>query len=143
MKVLHLAPGSKYDLWVMCEDDDTCQVMEFLEGVSAEHPDLVEAIVVLFDVIPNEGPPLDDPRRAKMLYRNIIFELKADKDLPRREHLGLRVAFFFDGSVIVCTNAFFKSRGTPEEELEQALLERSRYYEGKDELEFVLEESAW
>jgi hypothetical protein len=138
MKVLHLTKGRKYDIWAMCSDDDTCQVLEFLRAVPVEHTDLVETIAaLLYEVAPHEAPPLDDPRRAKMLYRDLIYELKADKDLPRRKHLGLRIAFFFDGSVLICTNAFLKSRGTPQAELDKALLERARYYEGKHELEFV------
>ena len=138
MKVLHLAAGRKHDVWAMCGDDGTCQVLEVLRAVPDEHRDLVETVLaLLYEVTPTDGPPLHDPRRAKMLYRDLVYELKADKDLPRRKHLGLRIAFFFDGPIIVCTNAFLKSGGTPQAALDTALLERARYYEERHEREFV------
>jgi hypothetical protein len=80
MKVLHVAFGSKYSVWAMCADDGTCQVMEKLEEVSQDHLDLVEPVFALLsEVVPNEGPPLHDEYRAKMVYRDVIYELKADK----------------------------------------------------------------
>jgi len=144
MKVLHLAKGRKYYVWAMCDDDDSCQVLETLKAVNMEHPDLVETITaILYEVVPDEGPPLDG-YRAKMLHRDILYELKADKDVTRRKHVGLRIAFFFDdfsdGPVVVCTNAFCKhGSSTPETDLDTVLVLRARYFEEKDELEFVTE----
>lgn len=112
--------------------------MEKLEEVSEDHLDLVEPVLALLhEVVPNEGPPLDDEYRAKMVFRDTIYELKADKTV-NREHLGLRVMFFFSDSdqAVVCTNAFTKSGNTPPEELDTALCERSRFYEEHDQLEF-------
>jgi hypothetical protein len=144
MKVMVLAEGRKYDVWGMCTDDERCQVLELLPEVGEEHPDLVSTMMALLrGVVPDEGPPLYDEFRAKMLYRDVLFELKADKDLPRRKHLGLRVAFFFvneftGGPVVVCTNAFTKhGSSTPQEYIDYALSERSRFYQEIDELEFV------
>lgn len=146
MKVLHLAHGRKYDVWALCNDDEVCQVLEALQRISAEHSDLIATITaLLLEVVPNEGPPLDDPRRAKRLFRDLLYELKADKDISRRQHVGIRIAFFFDefygGDVVICTNAFPKTgTNTPEEALDMALRERARYFEEKDHLEFVTEE---
>jgi hypothetical protein len=143
MKVLYLAPGRKYDVWALCNEEEVCQVLEELQRIGGQHPDLVEAIMaLLLEVVPNDGPPLDDPRRAKRLYRNLLYELKVDKDISRREHVGIRVAFFFDvfygGEVVVCTNAFPKTgSSTPEGELDTALRERARYFEERDNLEFI------
>src|SRR5215213_11237852 len=132
MKVAHLETGDKYAVWSMCNEDDTCPVIEVLKEVSAEHPDLVATITaMLFEEVPDKGPPLDDPLRAKALYYDLLYELKADKDVARRKHLGLRVAFFEDtfddGPVIICAHAFLKSRGTPDRDVQVALAERSRY----------------
>ena len=138
MKVLHVAFGSKYYVWAICAEDGTCQVMEKLAEVSRDHLDLVEPILALLrEVVPNEGPPLHDEYRAKMVFRDIIYEFKADK-MVNREHLGLRIMFFFSDidQAVVCTNAFTKSGSTPLEELENALCERSRFYEEHDLLEF-------
>ena len=142
MKVLHLAHGRKFYVWAICDDSGACQVMEMLMKAQEEHGDLVDAILpLLTEEVPNNGPPLEDPRRAKVLYRDILYELKADKHLPHRKRLGLRVTFFFDGPVVVCANAFYKdSSSTPPDALEKALEERARYLQGKEELEF-LEES--
>ncbi len=143
MKVLHLAQGRKYDVWAMCDDDENCPVLETLTAARLEHPDLVETITaLLLEEVPNGGPPLHDPRRAKRLYRDLLYELKADKDISRRGHVGLRIVFFFDGfldgEVVVCTNAFHKTgSSTPEADLERALRERARYFAEKGELEFV------
>jgi hypothetical protein len=143
MKVLHLATGRKYYVWAVCDDEGSCQVLETLKAVNMEHPDLVGSILaLLYEVVPHEGPPFHDPRRAKWLYRDLLAELKADKDVTRREHAGLRLVFFIDefhgGPVIVCTNAFSKSGGsTPEECLDFALRERARYFEEKSELEVL------
>src|SRR3712207_5895599 len=123
MKVLHVEAGSKYYVWAMCDDDGTCQVMEKLEEIRGDHLDLVEPILaLLYEVVPNEGPPLYDEYRAKMVYRDKIFELKADKT-TNRDHLGLRIMFFFSDHepVVVCTNAFTKSGNTPPEQLDIAL----------------------
>jgi hypothetical protein len=144
MKVLHLEEGCKYYVWAMCGEDGSCQVMEELRRVRAEHPDLVDTILaLLLEITPNEGPPLDDPYRAKMLYRDRLYELKADKEIARRKRLGLRIAFFFDnyhgGPVVICTNAFCKTGSTPQECLDLAETERARYYGEKDDLEFVTE----
>src|SRR3712207_5785959 len=136
MKVLHVAFGRKYYVWAMCADDGTCQVMEKLEEVSRDHLDLVEPILALLsEVVPNEGPPLHDEYRAKMVYRDVIYELKADKTISG-DHLGLRIMFFLSDHepVVVCTNAFTKSGTTPPEQVETALLERSRFYEDHDNL---------
>jgi hypothetical protein len=138
MKVLHLAQGRKYTVWALCDDDETCQVMETLTKVRMEHPDLVETMLpLLLEVVPNDGPPLEDRRRAKMVYRNVLYELKADKYVARRQHFGLRVIFFLDGAVVVCAHAFCKSGGTPQESLDIALAGRARYFEEKGNLEFV------
>lgn len=141
MKVAHLETGDKYDVWVICNEDDSCPVLDVLAKAKTEHPDLVEPIMaLLLEVVPNEGPPLHDPRRAKVLYRDLLYELKADIDVSRRLHIGLRVAFFFDGPVVVCAHAFHKTgSSTPENELDLALLERARYFEHRHELEFVTE----
>ncbi len=143
MKVLHLAPGRKYDVWAMCDEDEFCQVVETLKRVHVEHSDLVETIsALLFEEVPKEGPPLHDPLRAKMLYRDILYELKATKTVNRK-HLGLRIVFFFDsslvgGPVVVCTNAFCKSGGaTPADALDLALTERSRYFAEKRQMEIL------
>ena len=142
MKVLHLAPGRKCDVWALCEEDDTCRVLETLKTVRREHPDLVETILaLLLEEVPNDGPPLADPYRAKRLYRD-LYELKADKAITRREHIGLRIAFFFDffDRVVICAHAFCKrGSSTPQADLDFALRERARYFEEKDELEFVTE----
>jgi phage-related protein len=111
-----------------------------------DHPDLADTIMaLLLEEVPNEGPPLDDPRRAKRLFRDILYEVKADKG-TRKLHVGLRVAFFydcFDKPVIICAHAFRKSGGsnTPETDLDRALERRSTYFEHKQEnkLEFMIE----
>lgn len=144
MKVLYVASGRKYDVWAMCSEDDTCQVMETLQEISRDHRDLVEPLLVLLmEVVPNEGPPLHDEYRAKVVYRDLIYELKADKTTPTRKHLGLRVMFFFSPyeQVVVCTNAFCKSGNTPPELLDIALRERARFHEEHDHLEFVTRET--
>ena len=143
MKVLHVAFGHKYYVWALCDEDGTCQVMEKLKEVSRDHRDLVEPILALLnEVVPNEGPPLHDEYRAKRVYRDIIYELKADKT-KNRNHFGMRVLFFFSSlePVVVCTNAFSKSGNTPPEELDLALRERARFYEEHDQLEFEEPES--
>lgn len=142
MKVLPLAHGCKYDVWVVCDEDGSCQVLETLAEVKKEHPDLVETITAILDIVPDEGPPLDG-YRAKMLYRDLLYEFKANKDVHRK-HLGLRIAFFFDtffgGPVVVCTNAFLKhGSSTPAAALDAAQLLRARYFDERDELEFVTE----
>jgi phage-related protein len=146
MKVAHLAPGRKFDVWVLCADDDTCPVLDVLAQARAEHPDLTDTIMALrLEEVPNEGPPLDDPRRAKVLFRDILYEVKADQDITRKLHVGLRVAFFydcFDKPVIVYAHAFRKSgSSTPEADLDTALEKRSTYFEHKHEnkLEFMTE----
>lgn len=142
MKVLPLARGCKYDVWVICDEDDSCQVFKTLAEVRKEHPDLVETITAVLDMVPDEGPPLDG-YRAKMLYRDVLYELKATKTV-RRKQLGLRIAFFFDefcgGPVVVCSNAFLKyGSSTPDADLDTAQVLRLRYFEERDELEFVTE----
>lgn len=143
MKVLLLAEGGKYDVWALCGNDDSCQVLEVLKLVRAEHPDLVDAITAhLYESVPEQGPFLDGIR-GKMLYRDILFELKEDKSLGRRARIGLRIVFFYDdefsdGPVVVCTTAFIKhSSSTPISELDKALSLRGKYFQEKDELEFV------
>ena len=142
MKVLLLAEGGKYDVWALCGDDDSCQVLEMLKLARVEHPDLVDAITAhLYEVVPEQGPVLDGIR-GKRLYHDILFELKEDKPL-RRARVGLRIVFFYDdkfsgGSVVVCTSAFIKrSSSTPNAELDKALSLRAKYFQEKDELEFV------
>ena len=143
MKVLHLRSGRKYAVWAMCDDDETCQVLETLKSVGREHSDLVEAIsALLFEEVPDQGPPFHDSLRAKMLYRDILFELKATKVIERAP-VGLRIAFFidneyFDGPVVICTNAFFKrGTSTPGESLTLALMERARYFSEKNQMEVL------
>jgi hypothetical protein len=132
MRLLHLAAGHKYVVWAVC-DGNACQVLDMFMKVQEEHPDLAEDMgALLFEVVPKVGPPLDDSRRAKRLYRDILYELKANKLVGGGKQLGFRVAFFFDGpSLIVCTNAFYKAQSTPQAALNLALGEQARYFEAK------------
>lgn len=146
MRLIQLAAGRKYGVWAVCDemDDETCQVLEMLlVRVLEEHPDLQEMMTpLLFEEVPNEGPPFDDPRRAKRLYREILWELKADKGSGTKNHIGLRIAFFFDDTEpdqIICTNAFYKQENTPQQELDKALAERARYFTDKSNHRLVPE----
>jgi hypothetical protein len=106
--------------------------------VNADHPELAaDMMALLFEEVPVSGPPVDEPRRAKQLFPEYLYELKSDRRFNEK-HAGLRVIFFFDGpSVIVCTNAFYKGRffrdesRTPPEEKEKAVDAYRRYFEAK------------
>jgi len=141
MKLLHLAAGRKHVLWAVCDEGGECQVLETLLMASEEGGEraaLAEDIMALaFEEVPNNGIP-DDPRRVKNLYREILYELKADRG-NGKQHEGLRIAFFFEGpKVLICTNAFYKGNSTPPRAHEKALSERQRYLEAKErgQLEF-------
>lgn len=143
MRLVHLAVGRKHVVWAVSDENGGCQVLDMLIRAMDEYPGLTDAMMaLLLEVVPDTGPPFEDPRRAKRLYRDLLYELKADQDLGRRQHLGLRVVFFFDdedATRIVCTNAFYKERATPQHELELALLERARYFEAKRRNQLELE----
>lgn len=140
MRLLHLAAGRKHVVWAICDESGGCQVLEMLMKAAAEHADLAEDMMaLLLEEVPDAGPPLGDSRKAKRLYRDFLYELKADKGSGRGGRLGLRVAFFFDGpTVVVCTNAFYKSSSTPPDQHKAALDARLTYFEAKErgELEF-------
>lgn len=135
MRLIHLAAGRKQSIWAVVGEDGRCQVLEMLlVQALEEHPDLAETMMaLLFEVVPDAGPPLGDPRKAKRLYRDILFELKVDRGVGVGKHVGLRVVFFFDEpATIICTNAFYKSHSTPQTELDAALVQRRHYFEAKE-----------
>jgi hypothetical protein len=145
MKVLFLAGGRKYDVLALCDDDDTCQVLDMLRAADRDHPDLVARMTAhLYQMVPDQGPQLDG-YRGKELYDDFLYELREEKNVGRGKYVGLRLAFFFDhsyhgGSVIVCTNAFYKlGSSTPEPELTRALTLRAEYLQNRDELEWITE----
>jgi hypothetical protein len=140
MILQHLA-SDRFEVWAACDDQGICQVVEMLQSVQSDYPRLAaEMGALLLRQVPEHGPPYDDPQRFGRLYDDLIYELKGCEydDPAKRKHkkVGLRVAFFFDGtSRIICTNAFYKTRRTPPAEKARALRERERYFaEGTPEL---------
>jgi hypothetical protein len=146
MMLLHLA-ASRNVVWAICDEGtNACQVLDMLMQVNIDHPELAaDMMALLFEEVPVSGPPIDDPRRAKRLFPEYLYELKSDRRVGEK-HAGLRVIFFFDGpSVIVCTNAFYKGRffrdesRTPPEEKDRAVAAHSRYVDAKRHGELIFE----
>jgi hypothetical protein len=131
MKLFEVA-ARRFSVLVVYNEEGSCQVMEKMRRVRVEHQDLAYQMgVLLYQEIPDRGLP-DDPRRFGRLYDEMIYELKALEYVTPSERLGFRIACFFDGEAIVCTNAFYKKDKTPPDQVSLALRERARYFRDKD-----------
>jgi len=133
MKLFDVAgPGRHFSVWAIFNEDGHCQVMEKMRKVSREYQDLAQQMaLLLYEEVPNNGPP-EDPMRLHELYGELIYEFLAVEFVTQTERKGFRIACFFDGLIVVCTNAFYKTGTTPRDQVNLSLRERERYFRDKD-----------
>jgi hypothetical protein len=133
MKLFDVAGrGRRFSIFAVFNEEDSCQVIQKMRKVRIEHQELAQQMgALIYEEVPDKGPP-PDPRRFSELYQEFIYEFKAVERVTLREKLWFRIACFFDGpSIIVCTNAFYKTGATPPDQVTLALRERERYFRDK------------
>lgn len=112
MKLLSLAAGRVHRVWAIVDEEGKCSVTAKLEELEKDHPTLqADMASLILQYVPEYGIPWHDRSRAGKLYGDEIFEFKACEYVNKRKTKGLRVAFFQDLSVVVCTHAFEKENG--------------------------------
>jgi hypothetical protein len=134
MRLQWLVTGRAHHVWAIVDESDGCLVMSMLAEVERDHPTLFADMgSLLLQYVPVYGVPWHDRSRARKLYKDEIFELKACEYVNKRKTIGLRVAFFFDldTAVIICTHAFYKRAATPPEEVQRARRMRDEYFVAK------------
>ena len=110
-----------WDLTVFRSERGTEQVREFLRALPKAAR--IEAGAALTD-LEEFGPKLRRPGADYL--RDSICELRF-----RSERVEYRILYFFDGSVVVLTNAFVKkSQKVPKEEIERAIRSRAQWRAG-------------
>jgi phage-related protein len=82
-------------------------------------------LVRILDYVADAGPPKDAEKSKRL--RDGIFEFRTKG--------GLRLLWFYDeGRLVVCVNGYIKQgQKTPNEEIEQALQWKNKYFEAKGE----------
>jgi hypothetical protein len=133
MKFFDVAgPEHHFSVWAVFNEEGSCQVMEKMRRVSREHQGLAQQMAaMLYEEVPDKGPP-NDSRRFHELYGELIYEFLAVEFVTRTMRKGFRIACFFDGPTVVCTNAFYKTGTTPRDQVNLALGERERYFRDKE-----------
>src|SRR5687767_10216617 len=107
MILRQVALPKRFSVYAVCLlPDGGCQVERFMQEIQHQYPYSIKVIdTTLRHRVPTSGPPFSEPSLAKRL-RGDACEFKGrEKKATRR---APRVAFFEDGQIIVCTNAFLK-----------------------------------
>jgi len=121
-----LAPRARYEVVAVCDDEgEYCQVTSFLEtNKSDRQAKRMSALLMQF--VPLEGPSLHNALIAKHLDDGIHHFKRHPKTGK-----GVRVLWFRDGALIICTEAIFKRDDNLKAEIKRAKQIRTRYEEAK------------
>ena len=101
-----------------------CQVETFLREHWHSYPRAMRQLnAFMRHYTPQHGPPYEVAQHAKKL-RDDICEFRASE---KRRREFPRILFFEHGQAVICTNAFFKTSSTPDEEIKKATEMREEY----------------
>ena len=133
MNLREVALPRRYSVQAACgfPTDEDCEVENFLLENRHSYPKAVKDLNTLLQkYVPQYGPPFENDQIAKRL-RNGISEFKASQ---KRKPKCLRILFFEDGKTIICTNAFLKETTTPDDQIDRAIIIRSRYFRNTNKI---------
>ena len=139
-----LAHGPAIHVYAACSSSGICQVVETLMEWREQFPDaFLRMFALIYDYTPTKGVP--DKTHFKQLYYE-IFEFREthfeDERRMARQAEALRVACFFENpAVLICTNAFLKTRttglrrgarfATPQFEIDEAMRVRTEFHHAR------------
>jgi len=121
MKLLRLA-REKWDVLAVCDEDWTCQVVEFLLGLEGKSRSGEKMLHLLRQRVASAGPP-----------RNIEISKELEDGIFEFRRGQVRVLWFYDaGRVVVCTHGIWKQeQKLPKREIRKAKDIRTRYWRAK------------
>lgn len=126
MPVLTIKEGVKYAIYAW-SGDDSCQLLEFLEGLERESSSDATRIAYLFSRTVEYGPPRNELqcRALEGKHAQGLYEFKAPG--------GARILWFYDKNrIIICTHGFVKKgQKTPRREIDRAQSIRQLYLKEK------------
>jgi Phage derived protein Gp49-like (DUF891) len=109
---------------------DECPVLEVLRELSSTNHGAVKMLRTLLQRVPEHGPEFSNEEKVRKLKGKKYSDLWEFREQPSKGP-KVRVLFFRDEKVVVCTEAFEKRSSTPKPALDRAVALRKQYFSEK------------
>ncbi len=121
----------RWSVWAPVNDDESCPVMDFMEGIDGNHQGAVDKMISLLQHVAQSGPR-ELPDSLSHQVGDGLWQFTKGR---------LRLIWFYDdGRVVVCAHAHFKKTPKiPRRDLDAAGRVRGQYLIAKTKGELVYE----